>query len=157
MCIRDSCDSPGDDNRVIRTLMMVADQIVFPVGPSILELRVLASSVASLEQAQKHRGGKPAGLIVCNMVKRNGRTSRELPEVVAKLGVPVAKSKVRLLEAFRESAKQATVVTRMGLSMAMVDIEDLFHEIFEVAPACYRKTGGPSSKKGRRTKKAGGV
>ena len=133
------CDSPGDDNKTIRILMMVSDLIVFPVGPSILEVRALASSIATFKQAQKHRGGnKPEGKIVCNMVKLRGKSSKELPMAAKSFGVPVAKNNIRLLEAFMEAPKQGTVVTRMGLSLAMVDIEDLFHELFGIVPAALR-------------------
>ena len=145
------CDSPGDDNKTIRALMMVSDLIVFPVGPSTLELRVLASSIATFKQAQEHRGGKPDGKIVCNMVKLRGKSSKELPKAAKSFGVPVAKNHVRLLEAFMEAPKQGTVVTRMGLSLAMVDIEDLFHELFGIVPAALRgrskKMKSNSSKK----------
>ena len=36
------CDSPGDDNDVPRTLMLLAELALFPVGPSILDLRSVA-------------------------------------------------------------------------------------------------------------------
>lgn len=142
------CDSPGEDNKTVRVLMMLADKIVFPVGPSILELRALVPSISVFDKAKKHRGGKIDGAIVCNMVRKNGKTSKALPMVAEKFGLPVAKKKLRHLEAFREAPKQATVVTRMGLSTAMVDFEDLMEELLGIVPACYEKNLSPSRKKG---------
>lgn len=131
------CDSPGDDNKTIRVLMMLADKIVFPVGPSILELRALVPTISVYKEAKKHRGGKFDGAIVCNKIRKNGRTSRTLPDVAQKFGLPVAKNKLRHLEAFMEAPMQATVVTRMGLNTAMVDFEDLMEELLGIRPACY--------------------
>ena len=132
------CDSPGEDNKTIRTLMMFADKIVFPVGPSILELRALIPTISVYNQAKEHRGGKFDATIVCNMIRKNGKTSKSLAKTVAKqFGINVAKAQLRLLEAFKEAPKQATVVTRMGLSIAMVDVEDLLEELTGVPPTCY--------------------
>ena len=141
------CDSPGEDNKTVRTLMMFADKIVFPVSPSILELRGLVPTIAIYNEAKKHRGGKFDAAIVCNMMRKNGKASRNLPEVAKELGIPVAKKQLRLLEAFKEAPKQATVVTRMGLSTAMVDVEDLMEELTGVVPKCYAETDRRQTRK----------
>ena len=134
------CDSPGENNTTTRTLMLLTDLAVFPVGPSILDLRSLADAISILKEAQRVNQGRPKARIVCNKTMIRGRTSRELPEAAKELGVQVAKSKVRDLEAFREAAKQATTVTRMRMCMAQVDIENLFEELLSVCNEISRKT-----------------
>jgi chromosome partitioning protein len=126
------CDTPGGDNETIRTLMLLVDVAVFPVGPSILELRSLNEAASIIKIAQRIRGGRPEARIVCNMVKKKGVTSRELPEAAAEFGIPVASSKVRELERFRDAPQEGTTVNRMGMSMAQIDIELLFEELLAI-------------------------
>jgi len=126
------CDTPGGDNETIRTLMLLADVAVFPVGPSILELRSLSEAAHIIKEAQRIRGGQPEARIVCNGVKKKGVTSRELPNAAAEFGIPVARSKVRKLEKFCDAPQEGTTVSRMGMSMAKIDIELLFKELLAI-------------------------
>lgn len=136
------CDSPGDDNDVPRTLMLLADLAVFPVGPSILDLRSLARATALLKYARQINGGRPEGRLVLNKVKKRDRISESLPEAAEQLGVPLLESRVRDLEAFRDAAQQATSVTRMrrGKNHARFDVESLCVEILSVAASCVAAT-----------------
>lgn len=126
------CDTPGGDNETIRTLMLLVDVAVFPVGPSILDLRSLSEAAYIIKQAQQIRGGQPQARIVCNKVKKNGVTSRELPVAAAEFGISVASSKVRTLERFLDAPEEGTTVSRMGMSMAQIDIELLFEELLAI-------------------------
>lgn len=123
------CDSPGDINETARTLMLLADLAVFPVGPSILDVRSLAKATAILKYAQRINGGKPEGRLVLNKTRRRDRISRDLPEVAAALGVTATVAQVRDLQAFRDAAQQATVVTRMRPNQARSDAEQFFREL----------------------------
>lgn len=128
------CDSPGGLNETSRTLMLLADLVVFPVGPSIVDLRSLVETTKTLMTAQRINAGRPAGLIVCSRIKRRSRISRELPAVAQQLGITVAQTKVRELEAFRDAAQQATVATRMPGTEAGKDAKALFEEILARLP-----------------------
>jgi len=132
------CDSPGDDNDVPRTLMLLADLAVFPVGPSILDLRSLVRATSLLKYARQINGGRPEGRLVLNKVKKRDRISDSLPEAAQQLGVPLLSSRVRDLEAFRDAAQQATTVARMkrGTNLAKKDIEALCVEVLSEAAAC---------------------
>jgi len=131
------CDSPGDNNQTARTLMLLADLALFPVGPSILDLRSLAKATSLLKYARQINGGKPEGRLVLNKVKRRDRISQSLPEAAAQLGISLIESQVRDLQAFRDAAQQGTSVTRMqGVKgAARCDIESLFDEIVDSASA----------------------
>lgn len=139
------CDSPGDDNDVPRTLMLLAELAVFPVGPSILDLRSVAVAAALLKYARQINGGRPEGRLLLNKVRKRDRISESLPEAADQLGVPMLRSRVRDLEAFRDAAQQATSAARMKRVRgdAKQDIEALCREIVEVARAigCGATTG----------------
>jgi len=130
------CDSPGDNSDTARTLMLLTDLAVFPVGPSILDLRSLAKATGLLKHARQINHGKPEGRLLLNKVKKRDRISRSLPDAAAQLGVSLLKSEVRDLQAFRDAAQQATVVTRMDrfAAPAAQDVHALFQEI--LAEAC---------------------
>lgn len=107
-------DGPGGLDDVSRTLLLMADLAVFPITPSILDLRSVSQATAVLRFAQGINAGRPNGRLVLNKMRRRGRTSMELLAAAADLGVGVAQHVVRDLEAYRDAAQQGTVVTRMG-------------------------------------------
>lgn len=127
------CDSPGESNETARTLMLLADLAIFPVGPSILDLRSLAKATSLLTYARRINNDKPEGRILLNKVKRRDRISKGLPEAAAALGVSIFNAQIRDLQAFRDAAQQATSVTRMKpfASEARLDMEAFCEELLE--------------------------
>lgn len=124
-------DAPGRIEDESRTLMLLADLAVFPVTPSVLDLRSVAQAVELLKFARTVNQGRPDALLVLNRVKKRDTISRELQEAAPALGLSVCKTAVRDLQAFRNAAQQGTVVTRMGrfATQAAKDVESLFSEI----------------------------
>jgi len=107
-------DAPGGLEELSRTVLILAHLAVFPVLPSILDLRSVAEATKLLKFAQSINGGHPDGKLVLNRVRKRDRISRELAEAAPGLGLTVARSTIRDLQAFRLAAQQGTVVTRMG-------------------------------------------
>ena len=124
-------DAPGGNDRHVRTLMLLADLAVFPITPSILDLRSVAAAVAVLKYARTINGGLPEATLLMNRVRKRERIARELTEVAPTIGLSVCNIFVRDLQAFRNAAQQGTVVTRMGCQarMAACDIRGVFSEI----------------------------
>lgn len=124
-------DAPGRIEDESRTLMLLADLAVFPVTPSILDLRSVAQAVEVLKYARTINKGRPDALLVLNRVKPRETISRELQAAAPSLGLSVCKTAIRDLQAFRNAAQQGTVVTRMGSTAkpAARDLESLFSEI----------------------------
>lgn len=124
-------DAPGRIEEESRMLMILADLAVFPVTPSILDLRSVAQAVEMLRVARKVNGGKPDALLVLNRVRKRDTISRELKDAAPSLGLSVCNSTVRDLQAFRNAAQQGTVVFRMDSSAkaAASDIEQVFEEV----------------------------
>ena len=84
-----------------------------------------------LRFAQGINGGKPEGRIVLNKMKTRDSISKELSSAAQTLGVQVAKTVLRDLQAYRDAAGQATSVSRLGRRGrdAAAEIDALFHEL----------------------------
>lgn len=124
-------DAPGGLEELSRTVLILADLAIFPVLPSILDLRSVAEATKLLKFAQSINGGKPEGRLVLNRLRKRDRISRELSEAAPGLGLSVSKTSIRDLQAYRNAAQQGSVVTRMGTREkdAAAEITQLFVEL----------------------------
>lgn len=124
-------DAPGRATEDTRTLMLLSDLAIFPMTPSILDLRSVKTATETLKFAHTITGGRPQGLLVLNRIKMRDTISRELKDAATEFQLPVATTTVRDLQAFRDAAQQGTVVTRMGYRgrEAASDVTQLFQEI----------------------------
>lgn len=124
-------DAPGGLEDLSRTLLILADLAVFPISPSILDVRSVAGATTVLRYAQGINKGRPEGRLVLNKMKTRDTISRELQGGASKLGLSVASHIVRDLQAYRDVAQQGTVVSRAGrkATQAATDMDALFFEL----------------------------
>lgn len=124
-------DAPGGLEDLSRTLLILADLAIFPISPSILDVRSVAGATQVLRYAQSINRGKPMGKLVLNKMKTRDTISQELREGAPKLGLEVAQHVIRELQAYRDSAQQGTVVGRFGRKglQAAADLNGLFTEL----------------------------
>lgn len=124
-------DGPGGLDDMSRTLLILADLALFPIAPSILDLRSVAQATEVLSYAQTINGGRPEGRLILNRMRTRDTISRELKAAAPSLGLTVAAATVRDLQPFRDAAQQGTVVTRMPLRAreAARDATKLFEEL----------------------------
>lgn len=127
-------DGPAGLDEISRTLLILSDLAIMPLTPSILDLRSVQQAVEILKFAQGINGGRPDGVIVLNRMKARDSISRELAEAAKSLGVTVAKTVIRDLQAYRDAAGQATSAARLGKrgASAAADIDALFRELLNV-------------------------
>lgn len=130
-------DGPGGLDDLSRTLLLVADLALFPITPSILDLRSVQGATSILRFAQQINGGRPEGRLILNKMKTRETISRELKAAAHTLGLTVAEHVVRDLQAYRDAAQQGTVVARLGsrAASAAADIEALLQELLGTALA----------------------
>ncbi|MDZ4848225.1 MAG: AAA family ATPase [Pirellulaceae bacterium] len=126
-------DGPAGLDDISRTLLILADLAILPLTPSILDLRSVQQATDVLKFAQGINGGRPEGRIVLNKMKTRDSISKELSLAAQKLGVQVAKSVIRDLQAYRDAAGQATSVSFLGkkAQSAADDIDALFRELLD--------------------------
>ena len=124
-------DGPAGLDDVSRTLLILADLAILPLTPSILDLRSVQQATDVLKFAQGINGGKPEGRIVLNKMKTRDSISKELSAAAQTLGVKVAKTVIRDLQAYRDAAGQATSVSRLGKKGkgAADEVDALFREL----------------------------
>ena len=123
-------DGPAGLSTTTRAIMLKADRVFLPCGPSILDLRALKKAVALLKEAQKARKGKPTGALLPTRLQKRGRLSREVLRAAENIGVPVL-SGLTLRQSFADAAGQASVVWKMGIlaRAAAFEMEDLMEEM----------------------------
>lgn len=124
-------DGPAGLDDVSRTLLILADLAILPLTPSILDLRSVQQATDVLKFAQGINGGKPEGRIVLNKMKTRDSISKELSAAAQTLGVKVASTVIRDLQAYRDAAGQATSVSRLGKKGkgAADEVDALFREL----------------------------
>lgn len=123
-------DGPAGLSATTRAIMLRADRVFLPCGPSILDLRAASKAVALLRDAQKTRNGLPKGALIPNKLQKRGRLSREMMRAAAKLGVPILAG-LSMRQAFADAAGQATVVSQMGAQsfLAAHEMKQLLKEM----------------------------
>lgn len=124
-------DGPGGLDDLSRTLLILADLAIFPISPSILDLRSVSQATAVLKYAHSINAGRPEGRLVLNRMRKRDTISRELQLAAPALGLPVAKSVIRDLQVYRDAAQQGTAVMRMGARGrdAATELTQLFVEL----------------------------
>lgn len=131
-------DAPAKLEDEARALMVMADVAIFPMEPTIKSLRATKASVEVLEFARTLTGGKPReAWLVLNKAKRRTRIFQEIERLAPKIGLRVASTAIRDLQAFPEADQQGTVVTRMSpdsasIQKAQQDLESLFSELVAI-------------------------
>lgn len=115
-------DGPAGLSATTRAIMLRADRVFFPCGPSILDLRAASKAVQLLSEAQKTRKGKPVGFLVPNKLQKRGRLSREMMGAAKKLGIDVLGG-LSQRQSFADAAGQAKVVWQMGAGALLASLE----------------------------------
>lgn len=124
-------DGPGGLDDLSRAMLLLSDLALLPISPSILDLRSVQQATGILRFAQQINGGRPDGRLILNKMRTRDTISRELQAAAPGLGVGVASTVIRDLQAYRDAAQQGTVVTRMGRKGAQAadEIARLFSEL----------------------------
>jgi chromosome partitioning protein len=115
-------DGPAGLSETTRAIMLRADKVFLPCGPSILDLRAASKAVHLLHEAQKARKGSPKGALIPNKLQKRGRLSREMLAAVEKLKIPVLAG-LSLRQAFADAAGQAKTVSEMGRAALLASFE----------------------------------
>jgi len=125
-------DGPAGLSETTRAIMLRADKVFLPCGPSILDFRAASKAVQLLHEAQTKRAKKgfPRGALIPNKLQKRGRLSREMLGAVERLKIPVLAG-LSLRQAFADAAGQAKTVSDMGAGafLAAHEMKQLLKEM----------------------------
>jgi chromosome partitioning protein len=125
-------DGPAGLSETTRAIMIRADKVFLPCGPSILDFRAASKAVQLLHEAQRQRAKKgfPKGALIPNKLQKRGRLSREMLCAVERLKIPVLAG-LSLRQAFADAAGQAKTVSDMGAGafLAAHEMKQLLKEM----------------------------
>ncbi|MFT5469505.1 MAG: chromosome partitioning protein [Verrucomicrobiales bacterium] len=123
-------DGPAGLRQESRTVLLFADLVLIPCGPSVLDLRASDQGIAALGEVRSFRGGLPQAILVPNKLQKNYGLSRQLLTTASNLDVDVGPG-LGLRQAYPRSAQESTVVWNMDRSAADAthELVRLFHYI----------------------------
>ena len=125
-------DGPAGLSETTRAIMLRAEKVFLPCGPSILDFRAASKAVQLLHEAQRQRAKKgfPKGFLIPNKLQKRGRLSREMLGAVEKLKIPVLAG-LSQRQAFADAAGQAKTVSDMGAGafLAAHEMKQLLKEM----------------------------
>lgn len=126
-------DGPAGVDEISRTLLILADLALFPISPSILDLRSVTQATAVLKFAHSINQGRPEGRLILNRMRRHDVVSRELMAAAPGLGLTVCNAVIHDLRAYVDAAQQGTVTSRMRwrARVAAAEIDALASEVFD--------------------------
>ena len=128
-------DGPAGLSEVTRAIFFVADLIVLPCGPSVLDLRAATDAIRILNQVRGSRKGPPDAVLVPNKLQVQYRLSQELLATTQTFEIPTTCG-LRLRQAYADAAGQGTVVWKLGTKSAQeagFEIEELFQELMKLS------------------------
>ena len=126
-------DTPGSGGDASHCIALLADVVVVPLQPSKPDLRAIKDSLKYVRLAQEMSGGKrPEVSLVLTFTAKGDIQTRKLRTELLAMGLPVAQSEIRRLNAFRDACDSS--VTRQksrDAKEAAKDVIRLFMEILD--------------------------
>jgi chromosome partitioning protein len=125
-------DTPGHANDASQTVTLLCDIAVVPLQASKLDLWAIKEALKFVFLGHQISGGlKPDCRILLTKTAKRDIQARRLRSVLKdQLSIPVMKSEMRALNAFRDSPESAVTRMKGGDAInAATDIEAIFHEL----------------------------
>ena len=135
------CDGSPRLNDQTHVLMYFADRVLIPVLPSALDVQATLETKAAIDRVAAARAADglapPAVWVVMNKVRAVSEQGKLVGKVLRDLGLPIARGRLGLRDAFGKVVVDDTVVTRAaaakrpnkGAVQAAADLELLYDEV----------------------------
>ncbi len=130
-------DGPAALGTTTVALLGVADRVLMPVGPSMLDVTASYRTARMIYRIRftPARRGLPEAFTVFNRVQPRTRLARVAAMAILKYGFPVAPTVLQLRQAYAEACGRGSVVWRMGGGArdAANEIIELFGQVLDPA------------------------
>ena len=130
-------DGPAALSAELVAIAGVADLVLMPIGPSMLDVSASYRTARLLYRVRFNpkRAGRPHALVVLNRVQPRTRLAQIAAAAIVQYGFPVAHNALQLRQAYAEACGEGTVVWRMGPRgrQAADEIQALLEEVLAAA------------------------
>lgn len=134
-------DGPAALGPATVALIAVADRVLMPIGPSMMDVNASYRTARMIYRARFKTGGagRPEALTIMNRVQSRTRLARTTAAAILNFGFPAAPVALQLRQAYAEACGLGDVVWRMGAAARPAANE--IHELFENVLSLDRATG----------------
>lgn len=123
-------DLPSGLRDEFYTAVAVADAIVIPAAPAVVDLRTLVRTLTVVRHAQERRESPPKVLVVPVKISRREKASRDLLKLIGELGWPTTKAYLADRSAYRRAgAGGLGALPRSSARAAINEVSALADEI----------------------------
>lgn len=122
-------DGPPRHGSVQRSILMIADKIVLPCGPSTLDAWALADTLGLIDDARRLKPDIDASILI-NRVKRGTAIGKGARGILKEANLPVLKTELGDRVAYQEAMAAGQGVTSyVAKHIATTEIKSLYKEI----------------------------
>ncbi len=129
-------DGPAALGQATVALVGIADRVLIPVGPSMMDVRATYRMARMVYRArfQPGRNGLPEALMVMNRVQSRTRLARTAAAAILAYGFPAAPVAIQLRQAYAEACGRNSFVWRLGAMgrHAAAELDELFGHVLAI-------------------------
>lgn len=132
-------DSGAQNYRTMLECALLSNVVLVPCGPDQQEIESTLNTFAAFDElAPRHPKGRIPAHVVFSKIspKENAKTTADLREYFASLGIPVCKSQIALREAWRTTGKTGKALHELKGSerslKAIEEMQALYDEVVEL-------------------------
>lgn len=126
-------DGPAAISSQTAVLSLLADLVLMPVGPSMMDVNATIRTARLVYKARFRRKtpNLPKACVILNRLQPRTRLARITAREMARYGFPIAPTAMNLRQAYADACGRGTVVWRMGAGArpAAVELALLFREV----------------------------
>lgn len=106
-------DTKGSAGLTTNAAVIKSDVVCVPLQPSASDLWPIENTLATIRLSQEVRGGEPRALLVLNQTADSDVLARDVRKLAEQFGMPMAKTNVKRLRAYRDAPGLRQFATRL--------------------------------------------
>ena len=106
-------DTKGSAGLTTSAAVIKSDLAFIPLQPSASDIWPIENALSVIRLSQEVRNGQPAASLIMNQTDDSDVLARDVRRLAGKFDIPVAKTNVKRLHAYRDAPGNRTVATRL--------------------------------------------
>ena len=107
-------DTKGSAGLTTNAAVIKSDVVCVPLQPSASDLWPIENTLATIRLSQEVRGGEPRAFLVMNQTADADVLARDIRKLAEQFGMPMAKTNVKRLRAYRDAPGLRQFATRLS-------------------------------------------